>query len=300
MRVTVFSLWWTKLAKSPLQANWTVPYFRYSVIRSSAHRMMSRTRRRTGSAGFPFIHLSTSGSLRAISQQQKTGGLQSPPVRNFSSLSALLHGEQAERRALRVLENREAAAWKVLRPQHLLAAEVDGLLVGFVDIIGTEVNHPVGRDLGRHHRVHVHAAGDALSVELKLCVVAQTFAHRTHLLGPAEHLGVEILGGVEVSRVELGPSVRIRLAHHFGTVHLTGLPGRDEGATRILEDRHAAGLQDVERRRDHLAAGRLHLLGERIDVAAADVQAPGRRCVWILNRADPGDVLAPGLGERVA
>src|SRR5207249_10653547 len=109
-----------------------------------------------GAAGWPFGHLWTSGSTRGISYLEKTGGPRSPPVRNSSSLSAL-HDEQAERRALRVLEDREATARKVLRLKHLLASEIDRFFVGFVDVVGTEVNHPVRGNLGRHHRIHVHS-----------------------------------------------------------------------------------------------------------------------------------------------
>ena len=62
IKVTVFRSCWTKLARSPLYANWTVPYFRYSPIRVSAHMITSRTRRSSASAGLPSSHLSTYGS----------------------------------------------------------------------------------------------------------------------------------------------------------------------------------------------------------------------------------------------
>ena len=63
IRLTVFLLCCTKLAKSPPHAKVMLPYFGYSVIRGSARKMTSRTRRKIGSAGLPTNHFSASGSF---------------------------------------------------------------------------------------------------------------------------------------------------------------------------------------------------------------------------------------------
>src|SRR3954470_17331779 len=227
MSSTVFWSWRTKFAKSPLHANCTVPYFRYSVIRSSAHMITSRTRRSSGSARFLFNHLSTSGSLLDMVETKNRRAAR-PPVETLLR-SALRLAEQAERRSLGIREDREPASREVLGAEHLSGAEVDRLVVRLVDVVGHEVDLPVGRDLFRHHRVHLHGAGDALAVVLELGVVTLALAHGAHLLRPAEDLLVESLGLVDAARVELGPAICAGLAHHLCAEHLLGLPGGDKG-----------------------------------------------------------------------
>src|SRR5690349_13221036 len=106
-------------------------------MRSSAHMITSRTRRSIGSARLPFSHLSTSGSLFDMSGKRKAGG---PNARRLKTLllSALRQAQQAERRALRVGQDREPASREVLGAHHLGGAEVDRLLVGLVYVVGHE------------------------------------------------------------------------------------------------------------------------------------------------------------------
>src|SRR5207253_6885555 len=70
------------------------------------------------------------------------------------------HVEQTEGGALRVGEDAEPSAGKVLRRHHLAGTPGDGLLLGRVNVGDGEVHHPVARHLGGNHGVHLHGAGD--------------------------------------------------------------------------------------------------------------------------------------------
>src|SRR6266851_6169225 len=190
---------------------------------------------------------STTRAWRRRWRRPPRGEPAGPPARRSQDFLALtlLHLEQAERSALRIRENREASPWEVLRRQHLLPTRVNRLLECFVDVVDREVDHPVGRHLLRNHRVHLHPARDPLAAQVELGVGRLVLAHSDVVPRPTEDLLIERLGLVDATGVELGPRVRVRLAHDLGAVHLRGLPDRYECSSRTLEHRHPAVLEPV-------------------------------------------------------
>ncbi len=124
-------------------------------------------------------------------------------------------------------------------------------------------------------------------------------AHRRARGRPAEDRAVE--GGrlVEGARAQLSPA---ELVHAVGVeaVHAGRLPGGDEGAAGILEDRHAALVAHVERRGDDGAAGRGDPVAEGRRVGRAQVDHPAGRGARRLDGTDAGHVAVGVLGDGVA
>src|SRR5258707_2567749 len=163
----------------------------------------------------------------------ETGRHDAGPLRS-NRLVARLGLKQTERRALRVAHDPEAAARKVLRRNHLARAQLCRLLERLVDVSELEVGPPVARYLGGDHGGHLHAAGDALSVDLELDVLGHAFlpAHLALMRRPTEDLLVEVDRFVDAARVELRPAERVRGVHDLRALHLARLPCADERSRR--------------------------------------------------------------------
>src|SRR5207249_7144762 len=112
-------------------------------------------------------------------------------VRLHHDWSARRRLEQAEARALRVAHDREASAWEVLRREHLLRTKIERPPMRGVDVLHCEVDLPVARHFGWHHRIHLPGTGNALSIKQELGICRLSFTHLTLPGGPAEDLLVE-------------------------------------------------------------------------------------------------------------
>src|SRR2546428_10062500 len=101
---------------------------------------------------------SGSGSSEASTscrENKKTGRRVAGPL---GESWLFLHLEKAERCTLRVAEDREPAARKVLRLEHRLGARLRRLVVRSVDVGPREVRPPVAGHLRPDHGGHLPAA----------------------------------------------------------------------------------------------------------------------------------------------
>ena len=114
------------------------------------------------------------------------------------------------------------------------------------------------------------------------------FAHLALLRRPAEGRGIEGDRLLDPAGVELGPGEGVGRAAREHAGHPTRLPGRDDGAGRVLESRHDALVADRKGRSYHRAAGG-HDGGPRL----------GGRCWCSVSRSAP-PASGSGRSEIVA
>src|SRR5919199_470021 len=178
------------------------------------------------------------------------------PLRNGAGPAHREHG------ALRVRQYGGPADRGVEGRNHDLAAEPRGIVGGRIYVADPEVDVPARRRfLGgalaacRHHHSDylagdrllgfaAYVAGDAPQRDLAL-----TYIERVGL--PAEHRVVERPGAPGVAGAELADGPGTRLVDELGTPGLTRLPAPEYRPRWIRDDRHAGGIEEVERLQDH-------------------------------------------------
>ena len=171
-----------------------------------------------------------------------------------------------------------------------------------LDVLGCEVDRPGGRHAllrGTDPTVAAFAVHDH---EIGVRPLAE------RLYGPSEETAVELLGRIEVGGVELVPAKRAGRVHQVRAEVRLRLPYREDRPLRILDDRHAADLEHVERRAHHAGAEALRPLGGLVGTADRDVGVPSRRRAGVAHhlglRGDRRHLLpadeCPGVGDAIS
>src|ERR1700730_6380087 len=100
-------------------------------------------------------------------------------------------------------------------------------------------------------------ASDVLLAVLDMYVAGRIFRVGDRL--PSEKPGVEIRSSLWIGRAQIGPAKCTGDLSDSDAVALVGLPDAENRAGRILDDRHAARIHDVESRRKDFAVQFLRL-----------------------------------------
>ena len=121
-----------------------------------------------------------------------------------------------------------------------------------------------------------HAAADVHSPGLEDPVLlAGSHFHRG--VRDPEHRLVERQRRIRFVRDQFVPDDRTRLVDQGRADVLVGLPQPHDCSGRVGDERHPAGVADVEGRHHYLAARGTHVGDRRVDVVHRDVRVPRRR-----------------------
>src|SRR5713226_2757314 len=184
--------------------------------------------------------------------------------------------EDGERGALRVGDDGHSSDIFEIGGRHVeLCAKLLGLGGGGVTIGNSEIRQPMRRDSRLAMRGGRNAPDEFLAILYMPVIVSGVFVFLHHL--PAEEFGIKLarprlVRCAQVSPAECAVHARDSSSHMF-----VGLPDGENRPCRVLEICHAAGIENVERRGQHLAAELAGSVGGVIGALDADVQVPMRR-----------------------
>src|SRR5258707_6868974 len=135
-----------------------------------------------------------------------------------------------------------------------------------------EVREPMGGNAGLMMRGRGDTADELFTVFDVPVVVSGVFVFLHNL--PAEEVGIELAGASLVGRIQVSPAKRPVRAHDPGSRVVVGLPNREDGAGGILQNGHAAGIENVERRGQDRAAQFLGAGRGGVSALHSDVKVP--------------------------
>ena len=116
---------------------------------------------------------------------------------------------------------------------------------------------------------------------------------------PSEQLAIEGGRGLDVGRDQVVPAQRPGRVDEAGADVGARLPDHEDRALRVLDDRHAPGVEDVEHLAHDRSAELLRACRGAVGVLHGDVAVPVRGLHAGRHRRDGGDVVAVDLGHRV-
>ena len=164
-------------------------------------------------------------------------------------------------------------------PARSRPAEPLGAAFGLVGVGDREDRRPVGRHAGvLHRRRDLQDPGDAPPVDLQDAVDPSASPIGASSTSQPKTLLVE--GGRLGRVVRLADPFQLSVPGSFASsapMCSPRLPDAENGAGRILRDRHPTRVEDVERLREDGAAGPANLLSCRVGVVARDIGRPMSR-----------------------
>src|SRR5713226_3433144 len=140
-------------------------------------------------------------------------------------------------------------------------------------------NSEIGRPMGRNSRLVIGARRNAPDEFLAILdmpvIVSGVFVFLHHF--PAEEFGIKLAGACLVRCTQVSPAECAVHARDSSSHVFVGLPDGENRSCRVLEIRHAAGIENVKRRSQHLAAELAGSVGGVVGALNGDVKVPMRR-----------------------
>src|SRR5713101_3905163 len=184
--------------------------------------------------------------------------------------------EDGERGALRVGDDGHSSDILEIGGRHVeLCAKLLRLGGGGITIGNSEIGRPMGRNSRLVIGARRNAPDEFLAILYMPVVVSGVLVFLHHL--PAEQIGIKLAGPRLVRRTQVSPAERAVHARDSSSHMFVGLPDGETRPCGVLEICHAAGIENVERRGQHLAAELACTVSGVIGALDADVQVPMRR-----------------------